>query len=131
MIGSLFLPKNLDHAQNDLHGNKRRILPFDAVKNYIDSIPGENISATTPMPDMVWATKNSTGTLSAFFGSVITKTPVPKCEYTVSSEKGKITITMKTDAALLADAIVWSATSNDREFRQYLDKYPVLEGGSW
>ena len=109
---TLTMPKMIFIGTNDEYW------PVDAVKNYIDSIPGENHICYTPNAGHgLGDKKTALGTLSAFFGSVITKTPVPKCEYTVSSEKGKITITMNTDAALLADAIVWSATSNDREFR--------------
>lgn len=118
MIDPYSYRKNLTMPKMIFMGTNDEYWPVDAVKNYIDSIPGENHICYTPNAGHgLGDKKTALGTLSAFFGSVITKTPVPKCEYTVSSEKGKITITMKTDAALLADAIVWSATSNDREFR--------------
>lgn len=109
---TLTMPKMIFMGTNDEYW------PVDAVKNYIDSIPGENHICYTPNAGHgLGDKKNALGTLSAFFGSVISGRPVPKCDYSVSSENGKIAVTMNADAELLTDAIVWSATSPDREFR--------------
>ncbi len=108
----LTMPKMILLGANDEYW------PVDAVKNYIDSIPGENHICYTPNAGHgLGDKKTALGTLSAFFGSVISGRPVPKCEYSVSSEDGKIVVTIYADAELLTDAMVWSATSPDREFR--------------
>jgi PhoPQ-activated pathogenicity-related protein len=90
----------------------------DAVKNYIDSIPGDNHICYTPNAGHnLGDKKTALGTLSAFFGTIISGQQVPKCEYSVITENGKTTVKLNADAALLTDAIVWNATSADREFR--------------
>ena len=109
---ALTMPKMIFMGTNDEYW------PVDAVKNYIDSIPGDNHICYTPNAGHDQGDKKTAlGTLSAFFGTVITGQQVPKCQYSVATENGKTTVTLNADAALLTDAIVWSATSADREFR--------------
>ena len=109
---TLTMPKMIFMGTNDEYW------PVDAVKNYIDSIPGENHICYTPNAGHgLGDKKTALGTLSAFFGSVISGQPVPKCDYSVSSETGKIAITLNADKELLTDAVVWSASSPNREFR--------------
>jgi PhoPQ-activated pathogenicity-related protein len=109
---SLTMPKMILMGTNDEYW------PVDAVKNYIDSIPGKNYICYTPNAGHdLGDKKTALGTLSAFFGYTITGKPYPKCDYTVSSENGKVKVNVKADADILLDAIVWSATSADREFR--------------
>jgi len=101
-----------------LMGTNDEYWPVDAIKNYIDSIPGDNHICYTPNAGHnLGDKKTALGTLSAFFGTIISGQQVPKCEYTLSTENGKTTVKLNADAALLTDAIVWSAVSTDREFR--------------
>ena len=101
-----------------LMGTNDEYWPVDAIKNYIDSIPGDNHICYTPNAGHNLGDKKiALGTLSAFFGTIISGQQVPKCEYTLSTENGKTTVKLNADAALLTDAIVWSAVSTDREFR--------------
>ena len=101
-----------------LMGTNDEYWPVDAVKNYIDSIPGENHICYTPNAGHdLGDKKTALGTLNAFFGTVISGQQVPKCDYSVVADNGKIVVTINADAGLLVDAIVWSAASPDREFR--------------
>lgn len=101
-----------------LMGTNDEYWPVDAIKNYIDSIPGENHICYTPNAGHdLGDKKTALGTLNAFFGTIISGQQVPKCDYSVAAENGKIVVTINADAGLLIDAIVWSAAAPDREFR--------------
>jgi PhoPQ-activated pathogenicity-related protein len=118
MVDPYSYRKNLTMPKMIFMGTNDEYWPVDAVKNYIDSIPGDNHICYTPNAGHdLGDKKTGFGTLSAFFGTIITGQQVPKCEYSVATENGKTTVTLNADAALLTDAIVWSATSADREFR--------------
>ncbi len=118
MVDPYSYRKNLTMPKMILMGTNDEYWPVDAVKNYIDSIPGDNHICYTPNSGHnLGDKKTALGTLSAFFGTIISGQQVPKCDYTVAVENGKIVVKINADAALLTDAIVWSATSADREFR--------------
>jgi len=106
------MPKMLFMGTNDEYW------PVDAIKNYIDSIPGENHICYTPNAGHgLGDKKTALGTLSAFFGATISNTPFPKSDYSITEENGKIRVKINATAELLEDAVMWSATSPDREFR--------------
>ena len=108
----LTMPKMLFMGTNDEYW------PVDAVKNYIDSIPGDNHICYTPNAGHDLGDRQTyLAGISAFFGTAITNGTVPKCEYLISEENGKIMLKVEATADLLEDAILWSATSPDREFR--------------
>jgi len=108
----LTMPKMIFMGTNDEYW------PVDAVKNYIDSIPGENYICYTPNAGHdLGDKKTALGTLSAFFGTTISGSTYPKLDYAVSEENGKTIIKVKADENRLLDAMLWSATSPDREFR--------------
>lgn len=106
------MPKMIFMGTNDPYW------PVDAVKNYIDSIPGENHICYTPnaahnLGDKVIAFT----TLSAFFGTTISDGEYEACDYTVMEENGKITLKVKSTPDVLEGAFLWSADSRDRDFR--------------
>jgi len=109
---TLTMPKMIFMGTNDPYW------PVDAVKNYIDSIPGENHICYTPnaahnLGDKVIAFT----TLSAFFGTTISDGEYEACDYTVMEENGKITLKVKSTPDVLEGAFLWSADSRDRDFR--------------
>ena len=109
---SLTMPKMIFIGTNDEYW------PVDAVKNYIDSIPGENYICYVPDAGHdLGDKKKALATLSAFFGNSITKGKYPVCESSVSEKNGKITLTVTTTPELLEDAVLWIANSKDRDFR--------------
>lgn len=109
---TLTMPKMIFMGTNDPYW------PVDAVKNYIDSIPGENRICYTPNAghDMGDKKKAFT-TLSAFLGTTVTNGKYPVCNYSISEEKGIITLKVKSTPELLVDATLWSSASKDQDFR--------------
>ncbi len=109
---TLTMPKMIFMGTNDPYW------PVDAVKNYIDDIPGDNHICYTPnaghgLGDQIKAM----ATLSAFVGTTVTNGKYPVCNYSVSEENGTITLKIIATPELLDDAILWSANSIDQDFR--------------
>jgi PhoPQ-activated pathogenicity-related protein len=108
----LTMPKMLFMGTNDEYW------PVDAVKNYIDSIPGNNNICYTPNAGHDLGDRQTyLAGISAFFGTTISNGKYPNLDYSISEENGIIKLKVEATADLLEDAILWSATSNDREFR--------------
>lgn len=108
----LTMPKMLFMGTNDEYW------PVDAVKNYIDSIPGNNNICYTPNAGHdLGDRQNYLAGISAFFGSSITNGIYPKLDYAIAEENGKITLKINATPEILEDAVLWTAASNDREFR--------------
>ncbi len=108
----LTMPKMLIMGTNDEYW------PVDAVKNYIDQIPGNNhlcyiANAGHGLGDK----RQALNTLSAFFANTITNSPYPKFEYTPVEIGGKIKVHIQTTADKLLDVRLFTSYSNDREFR--------------
>ena len=109
---TLTMPKMIFMGTNDPYW------PADAIKNYIDSIPGDNHICYTPnAAHDLGDKKKAFATLSAFLGTTVTNGKYPICDYTVSENDGIITLKIKTTPGLLIDAILWSADSKDQDFR--------------
>jgi PhoPQ-activated pathogenicity-related protein len=109
---TLTMPKMLFMGTNDPYW------PVDAVKNYIDSIPGDNHICYTPNAGHGLGDKSKAiSTLSAFVGTTVTDGKYPICHYTASESNGTITIDIKATPELLIDAILWSASSENQDFR--------------
>jgi len=108
----LTMPKMLFMGTNDPYW------PVDAVKNYIDSIPGDNHICYTPnAAHNLGGGEKAFTTLGAFFGTTITDSKYPICEYSISEQNKIITLKIKSTPELLVDATVWSAESEDQDFR--------------
>lgn len=109
---TLTMPKMIFMGTNDPYW------PVDAVKNYIDSIPGDNHICYTPnAAHDLGGGKKAFATLSAFVGATVIDGKYPICDYTISEDNGTITLKIKSTPELLADAILWSAESKDQDFR--------------
>lgn len=109
---TLTMPKMLFMGTNDPYW------PVDAVKNYIDDIPGDNHICYTPNAGHDQGDrKRAFATLSAFFGTTVSKGQYPICDYSLSEANGKITVTVKTTADKLVDASLFTTTSPNQEFR--------------
>jgi len=110
---NLTMPKMIFMGTNDPYW------PVDAVKNYIDDIPGNNHLCYTPnaghnLGDMTTAL----ATLGGFFSNILTESAIPKCDYQIREEGGQIILTINTTPELLVDAFLWSANSvGDQDFR--------------
>jgi len=109
---SLKMPKMIFMGTNDPYW------PVDAVKNYIDSIPGDNHICYTPnAAHDLGDGKIAFTSLSALIGSTVTKKDLPVCNYTISETNRTATVKIKTTPELLVDATIWGAESKDQDFR--------------
>ncbi|MCG6188064.1 PhoPQ-activated pathogenicity-related family protein [Maribellus maritimus] len=109
---ALTMPKMIFNGSNDEYW------PVDAIKNYIDSIPGDNHLCYVPNAGHGLGDKTKAiNTLSAFFGEAITGNGHPKCDYTVNEENGTVKLKIKANEKILKDAVLWSAESDDRDIR--------------
>ena len=116
---TLTMPKMIFMGTNDPYW------PADAIKNYIDSIPGDNHICYTPnAAHNLGDKKKAFATLSAFLGTTVTNGKYPICKYTIADEGEKITLKIKSTPEILLDAIIWSADSKDQDFRdeKWVDK---------
>ncbi len=108
----LNMPKMIFNGTNDEYW------PVDAMKNYIDSIPGDNHLCYIPNAGHGLGDKTQAlTTLSAFFGEALTGNKHPKCDYTIAENNGTVSLKIMAEAEILEDAILWSVSSEDRDIR--------------
>ena len=109
---TLTMPKMIFMGTNDPYW------PADAIKNYIDSIPGDNHICYTPnAAHDLGDKKKALTTLSAFLGTTVTNGKYPICKSNISEQNGTITLKIKATPEMLQNAILWYADSNDQDFR--------------
>ena len=106
------IPKMIFFGTNDEYWT------VDAVKNYIDGIPGKKyISYTTNAGHGLGDKTAAVNALEAFFRQTIDGMEYPKFDYKIKEKQGSATITLKTDRALLQNVIIWEAVSENKDFR--------------
>ncbi|MGY4385795.1 PhoPQ-activated pathogenicity-related protein [Pedobacter sp. UYP24] len=108
----LIMPKMIIMGTNDEYW------PIDNIKNYYDSIPGQNLIKYVPnvghnLGDGVEALTS----LSAFFGYTLAKSPYPVCSWKSTVNSKGVKLNIKATADKLVDVIVWHADSPDLDFR--------------
>lgn len=108
----LTMPKMIFNGTNDPYW------PVDAVKHYYDSLPGENYLHYVPNAGHdLGDKKQAFKALSALFGYTLQEQPYPECSWEVSESNGKVKLAVQTSPDRLVEALVWSAGSDDRDFR--------------
>lgn len=108
----LTMPKMLFMGTNDEYWT------VDAIKHYIDSIPGQNFVHYVPnVGHDLGDKKQALAALSAFFGATLAKKPYPVCQPELTYGKKGITLKVKASPDVLVDAILWSTNSTDTDFR--------------
>jgi PhoPQ-activated pathogenicity-related protein len=108
----LTMPKMLFMGTNDEYWT------VDAIKHYIDSIPGENFVHYVPnVGHDLGDKRQALAALSAFYGHTLTGKPYPLCQPSLSYSKKEIKLKVNTTPDILVDAILWSANSYDTDFR--------------
>lgn len=109
---ALTMPKMIFIGTNDEYW------PVDAIKNYLDSIPGKNLIHYVPNAghDLGGGKQALTG-LSAFFGTTLLQRNYPECQWECRRAGNAIKLDVAASKDLLLDAVVWSAVSEDRDFR--------------
>ena len=109
---NLTMPKLIFIGTNDEYW------PVDAIKNYINDIPGENYIHYVPNAGHdLGGGEQAVRALSAFWGKSLNKTPQTSLAYDLTTDKASAILTVKTTSDELLNAYIWSADSSDRDFR--------------
>ena len=109
---NLTMPKLIFIGTNDEYW------PVDAIKNYIDDIPGENYIHYVPNAGHnLGDGEQALRALSAFWGKALNKAPQTSLSYDLTTNKTSATLRVKTSSDELLNAYIWSADSSDRDFR--------------
>lgn len=108
----LTMPKMLFMGTNDEYWT------VDAVKHYIDSIPGKNYIHYVPnVGHDLGDKKQALTALSAFFGETIGNKPYPELTPSITYTPKKITVKIKATSKELTGVSLWQADSHDTDFR--------------
>lgn len=91
----------------------------DAVKHYINDIPGQNLlhyvaNAGHGLGDR----KQAFGALDVFFAIMLADEDYPVCKWNVSEKRKKIELTVTTNPDKLSGACLWTSCSTGRDFRK-------------
>jgi len=118
MVDPYSYRKNLNMPKMIFIGTIDEYWPVDAIKNYIDSIPGQNFIQYVPNAGHdLGDRKQAYQALSSFLATTLVSQDYPTCEWDIEENDSKIHLKAKANPDLLVDAIVWSADSEDRDFR--------------
>ncbi len=108
----LTMPKMIFMGTNDEYWT------VDAIKHYIDSIPGQNFVHYVPNAGHgLGDQRQALAGLSAFFGQTMSGQPYPILKWSLSESKKGVTLKVNTSPDILVDAILWSTDSEDTDFR--------------
>jgi PhoPQ-activated pathogenicity-related protein len=118
MVDPYSYRKNLTMPKMIFIGTIDEYWPVDAIKNYIDSIPGQNFIQYVPnaghgLGDKVQAYQ----ALSSFMANTLNGKNYPTCSWEVNENEEHISLKANASSSLLVDALVWTADSEDRDFR--------------
>lgn len=108
----LTMPKMIFMGTNDEYWT------VDAIKHYIDSIPGKNFIHYVPNAGHgLGDQRQALAGLSAFFGQTLSGTPYPELKWQLAQTKNGVTLKVNATPDILVDAILWSTDSDDTDFR--------------
>lgn len=109
----LTLPKMLFFGTNDPYWT------IDAVKHYINDIPGDNVLHYIPnVGHDLGDKKQALNALNSFFALNLAKKSLPVCKSSVSKKRNKIDLNIETTPNQLVGAALWTSSSNSRDFRE-------------
>jgi PhoPQ-activated pathogenicity-related protein len=108
----LTMPKMIFIGTNDPYW------PVDAIKHYFSEIPGENfIHYVANAGHDLGNGQTAMLALNAFWTNTLTKNPYPICTWHVVKTEDQIKIEVGASDSYLTNAYLWSADSDDRDFR--------------
>ena len=108
----LTMPKMIFIGTNDEYW------PVDAIKNYLDEIPGENYMHYVPNAGHdLGGGEQALMALSAFFGRTMSGGQYPSCKWNITENEKQLTLSAETSPEELLGAFLWTADSDDRDFR--------------
>nr|WP_199078594.1 PhoPQ-activated protein PqaA family protein [Pedobacter sp. ASV19] len=118
MIDPYSYRKNLRMPKMIFMGTNDEYWPIDNIKNYLDSIPGQNLIHYIPnVGHSMGDKKEAMTSLSAFFGLTLSKKAYPICTWTTTERKKGVQVNVSATRDQLMDVIVWHADSPDLDFR--------------
>ncbi|MDZ7608140.1 MAG: PhoPQ-activated protein PqaA family protein [Cyclobacteriaceae bacterium] len=118
MIDPYSYRQNLTMPKMIIIGTNDEYWPVDAIKNYYDSIPGNNSIEYVPNAGHdLGDKKQAFQILSSFFSGMLLNQPMPKCDWEIAEDSSGISLTALASADLLLNASIWTADSEDRDFR--------------
>lgn len=118
MIDPYSYRKNLTMPKMIFIGTIDEYWPVDAIKNYLDSIPGQNFIHYVPNAGHdLGDRKQALQALSSFFGTTMLNQSYPVCNWKISPNGSNINLKTTSTPDKLVDAIIWIAESEDRDFR--------------
>ena len=101
-----------------LIGTNDEYWPVDAVRHYIDDIPGNNSIHYVPNAGHgLGDGKSASRALGAFFGRTLSGKNYPLCEWHITEEDIRLALSVETSPSDLLGADLWIADSEDRDFR--------------
>jgi PhoPQ-activated pathogenicity-related protein len=108
----LTMPKLIFIGTNDEYW------PVDAIKNYIDEIPGENYIHYVPNAghDLAGG-EQAFRALSGFWERTLNNKSYKEFSYKTTSDKKSVSISIKASPDELLNVYLWSTDSKDRDFR--------------
>ncbi len=92
--------------------------PVDAIKHYFKDIPGQNyIHYVANAGHDLGGGEQALRASSAFFGNTMAHRSYPDCSWNVSETATGVDLTTMGSANQLVKAFLWTADSDDRDFR--------------
>lgn len=111
----LTLPKMIFFGTNDPYWT------IDAVKHYINDIPGNNLLHYVPNAGHgLGKQKQAFNSLSAFISLNLANESLPVYSYSLTEKKSRINLDIKTTPKHLVRAVLWTSSSESRDFREAL-----------
>ncbi len=111
----LTMPKLIILGTNDPYW------PVDALKNYLNEIPGENYIHFQPNAEHdlggIGGGEKAILAISAFFGNTLSGKPYLKLSWDFNETSKGVSISVQGTASKISKTYLWSAVSDDRDFR--------------
>ncbi len=118
MIDPYSYRKSLDKPKMLFMGTNDQYWVIDAVKHYIDSIPGHYYIHYVPNEGHDLGDKHQAfQALSSFWGFTLQQKPYPATDYKVVEKGDALELKIKATKPKLEGAVIWSASSDDQDFR--------------
>lgn len=118
MIDPYSYRKKLTMPKLILNGTNDPYWPVDAIKNYLDSIPGKNYLHYTPNAGHnLNGGEKALATISGFWEHTLKKEPYEDIEYRLDPSAHSASLWVKSVSSDVETAYLWYADSEDRDFR--------------
>ncbi|RNC66532.1 PhoPQ-activated pathogenicity-related family protein [Proteiniphilum sp. X52] len=109
----LTMPKMIFMGTNDPYW------VVDAIKHYINDIPGHNLLHYVPNAGHGLGDKRQAfAALGSFFAHMLDKTDYPACEWNLTGKGKNIDLKVKASPDNLVGATLWKSVSDSRDFRK-------------